>query len=164
LSVAKESELKLQRLERDVQDTQRRIDEKTAMIDHLLDASSDDKLHTELSNFDVAMQSRKNELYQLQGNVDSMNLEIAILRSETDQYNVKRGQIVILQDQIKTLKEQQHQLGSTLMRKYALSISTSTDGANSGSSSSSSSSSSNRISWTPETVANIMMSLTTEVR
>ena len=164
MSVAKESELKLQRLERDVQDTQRRIDEKTAMIDHLLDASSDDKLHIELSNFDVAMQSRKNELYQLQGNVDSMNLEIAILRSETDQYNVKRGQIVILQDQIKTLKEQQHQLGSTLMRKYALSISTSTDGANSGSSSSSSSSSSNRISWTPEIVANILKSLTSEVR
>ena len=131
------------------------------MIDHVLDTSSDEKLHTELSNFDVAMQSRKNELYQLQGNVDSMNLEIAILRSETDQYNVKRGQIVILQDQIKTLKEQQHQLGSTLMRKYALSISTSTDGSYS---SGSSSSSSNRISWTPEIVSNIMQSLTSEVR
>jgi len=127
------------------------------MIDHVLDAS-DDKLQNELSNFDVAMQSRKNELYQLQGNVDSVNLEIAILRSETDQFNVKRGQIVILQDQIKTFKEQQYQLGSTLIRKYALSTST-TNG-----SSSSSNISSNKISWTPEFVANIMQSLTTEVR
>ena len=75
--------------------------------------------------------------------------------------NIKHGQGVMLLEQISQLKDEQMQLGSSLVRKYNLPTALSTS---SSSSSSNAGNSSSITEWTPAIVRTFLMNLNNEVR
>ena len=82
-----------------------------------------------------------------------LNNEIVLLRSRTDQSNIRRGQLASLQEQSQQLKQQQQQLGTSLQRKYNLNIAIAFQ-----------SEMVNNIKiWTSETIASVQHCLALEV-
>lgn len=109
----------VQQLEWQVQEAERRVLEKRQSLESTLTAS-DAELKRDIADFDNVVRTRTQELQAQQRAVSTLNAEIARLRERIDALNLKRGQVELLQDQSRQLKEQQAQNGAFLQRKYAL--------------------------------------------
>lgn len=109
----------IEHLERQVQETERRVLEKQQSLDHLLDGNDAD-IQRDLDDFDGIMRQRRQELQTLQRSVTSLNAEIAQVRESTEQLVAKRGQAEMLQRDIAKLKAEQVEAGSKLVPKYSL--------------------------------------------
>lgn len=96
------------------------MQEKTLSLDKALDDVSSEELQRTINNFDSVMQQRNQQLHGLRKQADTVQTSISQLRSQIDQLNLKKGQIVMLQDQAKQLREQQVYAGNNLQRKYTL--------------------------------------------
>lgn len=111
------------------------------------------------------MNERKNELQLLQNNMHDLTSNISKQRQSIDTMNIKHGQGVMLLEQISQLKDEQMQLGSSLVRKYNLPTALSTSSNSSSNSSSNAGSNSSSITdWTPAVVRTFLMNLNNEVR
>ena len=124
---------------------------------------SDKELKTDIANFENLMNERKNELQLLQNNMHDLTSNISKQRQSIDTMNIKHGQGVMLLEQISQLKDEQMQLGSSLVRKYNLPTALSTS-SNSSSNSSSNAGNSSITDWTPAVVRTFLMNLNNEVR
>ena len=122
---------------------------------------SDKELKTDIANFENLMNERKNELQLLQNNMHDLTSIISKQRQSIDTMNIKHGQGVMLLEQISQLKDEQMQLGSSLVRKYNLPTALS---SNSNNSSNAGSNSSSITEWTPAVVRTFLMNLNNEVR
>jgi multidrug efflux pump subunit AcrA (membrane-fusion protein) len=109
----------IQQLEWQVQEAERRVLEKRQSLESTLTAS-DAELKRDIADFDNVMRTRTQELQAQQRAVATLNADITRVRERIDALNLKRGQVELLQEQSRQLREQQAQNGAFLQRKYAL--------------------------------------------
>jgi hypothetical protein len=109
----------IQQLEWQVQEAERRVLEKQQALESTLDVS-DAELKRDIADFDNVVKQRTAELQAQQRAVATLNSDITRMRERIDALNLKRGQVELLQEQSKQLKDQQAQMGASLQRKYAL--------------------------------------------
>lgn len=119
LDAVKGCSVQIENLERQVQETERRVLEKRQSLDHPLEGT-DAEIQRDLNDFAGLMQQRTQELQTLQRSVDKLNAEIARVRGSTEQLVAKRGQAEMLQSQMTTLRQRQADTGSKLQMKYNL--------------------------------------------
>jgi chromosome segregation ATPase len=102
----------LQALQWRVEETERRLEEKTSALERPMH-ETDKQLEGMLNNFEDEMRQRSKLLRDLQKSVDALNGEISALRVDSDQLNTQRGLAVSSTEQVdqckKTLSEKMQQ-------------------------------------------------------
>lgn len=106
---------------------ERRVADKTRSIDQLLDDQSSLALQQTLENFENEMKLRRSEFTGYKQRIDTLNEEISQLRKRSDELNLRRGQAMLLQDQVQQQQSQQHQICVAVHKKYNLPLAPGTD-------------------------------------
>ena len=106
-------------LERQVQETERRVLERQQDLDHVLDGT-DAEIQRDLADFDNLMQQRSQELQTLQRSKSKLDEEIRQIRQSTQQLQEQRGQGQMLLGESNKFRQRQTESAATLQRKYGL--------------------------------------------
>ena len=106
-------------LERQVQETERRVLERQQGLDHVLDGT-DAEIQRDLADFDNLMQQRSQELQTLQRSKSKLDEEIRQIRQSTQQLQEQRGQGQMLLGESNKFRQRQTESAATLQRKYGL--------------------------------------------
>lgn len=108
----------LQKLTWQVNEAERRVQEKDRTLEQKLDAS-DEELQRMINNFESAMATKNKELRYLTGNVETIRVNIGKIREEIARLNTKKGQADLLLDQAKQAKLGQLELVRGIAKKYS---------------------------------------------
>lgn len=106
----------LQKLEWQVNDADRRVQEKSNSLESKL-SETDDELQHILNNFEAAMSAKTRELQGLNQQMEAVAKETERMRVSLNELNLKKGQAVAVQDQIAQNREAQLQVIQRLSRK-----------------------------------------------
>lgn len=118
LTSVKSDVQELQRLQWQVTEGDRRVQEKRSGLEEVLQGHTDAQLQGLIVNFESSVVTRQKELQHLQQQVDGLNEAIAEERRQTTALIAKRGQAELLRSQADQLQQEQRGLCSNLQRKY----------------------------------------------
>lgn len=117
LTAAQASMQRLKKLEWQVAEADRRVQEKTSSLESVL-PDTDEQLQHVLNNFEMAMASKRKDLQSLHQQMDAVTMETDKIRAELDRLNLRKGQAVALQEQLQAQRDQQWRIIGDLAKRF----------------------------------------------